>query len=143
MDGIYSRAVKSGIYYFARIVGLGFALGTLRVLWLVPMMGETNAVLAEQPIMLIASWFVARCLVRRQRLLSICARGVMGVTAFTLLMLAEVILASVLSGQAPAEWLRSIFAMPGIIGLAGQVLFALMPVLMPVDRASSQQSSSQ
>ena len=139
MDGIYSRAVKSGIYYFALIFGLGFALGTLRVLWLVPMISETNAALAEQPIMLAASWFAARWLVRRYGLVELRARAMMGIVAFALLMLAEVALASALFGEAPADWFRSIFAMPGIIGFVGQMLFALMPLLVPLARASSQQ----
>lgn len=143
MDAVHSHPAKTGAVYFALIFGLGFVLGTIRVLWLVPMTGETIAVMVEQPVMLIASWFAARWLVRRQRLKSVRARGAMGLVAFTLLMLAEVALASALLGQAPADWLTSLFAMPGIIGLAGQILFALMPLLVRVDQASNQQSSSQ
>ncbi len=130
MDAVHSHPAKTGAVYFALIFGLGFVLGTIRVLWLVPMSGETIAVLAEQPVMLIASWFAARWLVRRHRLTSVRARGTMGLVAFTLLMLAEVALASLLFGQSPAEWLNSIFAMPGIIGLTGQILFALLPLLV-------------
>ena len=147
MDAVHPHPAKTGAVYFALIFGLGFVLGTIRVLWLVPMTGETIAVMAEQPVMLIASWFAARWLVRRHRLTSVRARGVMGLVAFSLLMLAEVTLASALFGQAPADWLRSIFAMPGIIGLAGQILFALMPlmvaVVVPPARISNPQSSSQ
>ena len=134
---MHPHPAKTGAIYFALIFGLGFVLGTLRVLWLVPIIGETFAALAEQPIMLTASWFAARWLVRRYGLVGLRAKAVMGVTAFTLLMLAEITLASALFGQVPAEWLRLIFAMPGIIGLAGQVLFGLMPLLVPVDRASN------
>lgn len=130
MDGINSHPAKAGAAYFATVFALGFVLGTLRVLWLVPMVGETNAVLAEQPVMLIASWFAAGWLVGRYRLVAVRERAIMGVVAFSLLMLAEVTLASLLFGQSPAAWLNSIFAMPGIIGLAGQTLFALMPLLV-------------
>lgn len=138
MDAAHSHPAKAGAIYFALIFGLGFVLGTIRVLWLVPMIGEANAVMAEQPIMLIASWFAARWLVRRHRLVSVCARGTMGLVAFALLMLAEVALASALLGQAPADWLNSIFAMPGIIGLTGEILFALMPLLVSAHQASNQ-----
>ena len=143
MDGLHPHPAKTGAIYFALIFGLGFVLGTLRVLWLVPIIGETFAVLAEQPTMLTASWLAARWLVRRYGLAGLRAKAVMGVTAFALLMLAEVTLASALFGQVPAEWLKSLFAMPGIIGLTGQILFALLPFLVRADRASSQQSSSQ
>ena len=142
MDAIHPHPAKVGTVYFALIFGLGFVLGTIRVLWLAPITGETLAVLAEQPVMLIASWFAARWLIRRHRLTLVRARGAMGLVAFTFLMLAEVALASVLLGQAPADWLKSIFAMPGIIGLSGQILFALMPlmvaVVVPLDQASNQ-----
>lgn len=143
MDAFHPHPAKTGAIYFALIFGLGFALGTIRVMWLVPMTGETIAVLAEQPVMLTASWFAARWLVRRHRLFTVRARRVMGLTAFTLLMLAEVALASALLGQAPVDWLKSIFAMPGIIGLTGQILFALMPLMVRVDRASNPRSPSQ
>ncbi|WP_409644268.1 hypothetical protein [Sphingorhabdus sp.] len=123
-------AYKAGAAYFATVFALGFVLGTLRVLWLVPMVGETNAVLAEQPVMLIASWFAAGWLVGRYRLASVREKAIMGVIAFLMLMLAEVTLASLLFGQPPAAWLGSLFAMPGIIGLAGQTLFALMPLFV-------------
>ena len=91
--------------------------------------------------MLIASWFAARWLLRRHRLTSARARGTMGLVAFTLLMLAEVALASALFGQAPADWFKSIFKMPGIIGLAGQILFALMPLMVPLFVAADEASS--
>ncbi len=130
MNGNGITPAKSGAYYFALIFALGFVLGTVRVLWLVPMIGEMNAVLAELPVMLTASWFAARWLVRHYALVQVRARAVMGIFAFALLMLVEVTLAGLLFGEAPAEWFRSIFAKPGIIGLAGQILFALMPVLV-------------
>jgi len=129
MDYVHSYPAKTGAVYFALIFGLGFVLGTIRVLWLVAITGETFAVLAEQPIMLLASWFAARWLVRRHGLVTMRSRCVMGITAFTLLMLAEVTLASAFFGQSPAGWLNSIFAMPGLIGLGGQILFALMPLM--------------
>lgn len=122
--------VKSGAYYFALIFALGFVLGTVRVLWLVPTISERYAVLAELPVMLTASWFAARWLVRRFGLVELRARAVMGVVGFILLMLAEVGLAVALFGQSPGDWVKSVFAMPGVIGLMGQVLFALMPVLV-------------
>ncbi len=136
MDFAHSRPAKAGAAYFALIFGLGFVLGTLRVLWIVPMMGETIAVLAEQPIMLAASWFTARWLVQRYDLGALWDRAIMGIVAFIVLMLIEVTLASLLFGQSPAHWLNSIFALPGLIGLTGQIMFALMPLIVPRRRSA-------
>ena len=138
MDLAHSHPAKAGAAYFALIFGLGFVLGTLRVLWLVPVIGEARAVLAEQPVMLTASWFAARWLVRRYHLAALRDKAIMGMIAFLLLMLIEVTLARVLFGQSPADWRTSIFAMPGIIGLSGQIMFALMPLIVPRRRSASE-----
>jgi hypothetical protein len=42
-------------------------------------------------------------------------------------MAAECALASVLTGQSPAQWLAGLRQPHALLGLAGQVLFALMP----------------
>jgi hypothetical protein len=51
----------------------------------------------------------------------------MGVLAFALLMLAECALAVTMMGQAPAQWLADLRQPHALLGLAGQVAFALMP----------------
>ncbi|MFL5254137.1 MAG: hypothetical protein ACJ8AI_14800 [Rhodopila sp.] len=56
------------------------------------------------------------------------ARAAMGLTAFALLMAAECVLA-VLTGQAPTAYLRAMMTAAGRIGLAGQIVFALFPLL--------------
>lgn len=139
MDDVRSQPLKSGARYFAVIFALGFVLGTVRVLWLVPMVGERNAVLAELPIMLTASWLAARWLVRRFGLVTLGTRATMGIVGFALLMLAELGLGSLLFGQSPADWVKSIFAMPGAIGLIGQIFFALMPMAVGSGGASNRQ----
>jgi hypothetical protein len=123
-------AIKTGALYFALIFALGFVLGTIRVLWLAPMVEETLAVLAEMPIMLTASWFGARWLVTRHRLVAIGDRAVMGAVALLLLFIAELLMAVLLFGQTPQMWFTGVVTMPGPIGLAGQILFGLMPLLV-------------
>lgn len=103
-------------------------LGTLRVLWLAPVIGETGAVLAELPAMLAASWFAARRLARRFGISSAGPALAMGALAFMLLMAAELALASVVA-DGPRGWLDGLMRLPGALGLAGQVCFALMPLL--------------
>jgi hypothetical protein len=49
-------SVKAAIGYFAVVFGMGFLLGTLRVLHIAPRLGEEFAVLIELPLMLAISW---------------------------------------------------------------------------------------
>jgi len=120
--------IKAGITYFALIFALGFVLGTLRVLWLAPLVGEHGAVLAELPVMLAASYLAARRLTIRHRITDIGGAALMGGLAFALLMLAEISLARTLSGTAITDWFSALFAAPGAYGLAGQMAFGMMPM---------------
>jgi len=130
MQSPYFTAIKAGAAYFFMVFALGFVLGTIRVLWLVPMMGEAAAVAAEQPVILTASWLAARWLVQRYDMVRARDRLTMGASAFALLMIAELLLAVSLFGQTPGQWLGGIMTMPGPIGLAGQMMFGLMPLVV-------------
>ncbi len=59
------RLLKSGALYFACVFGAGFALGPLRILWVVPRFGVRTAELMEMPIMLAVIVAAARWAVRR------------------------------------------------------------------------------
>ncbi len=62
-----SRAVVAGCLYGLAIFALGFVLRTIRELALAPMIGRGTVVFLEVPVILLASWFVAGSLVRRQQ----------------------------------------------------------------------------
>lgn len=123
-------AILAGLAYFAAIFALGFVLGTIRILWLAPWLGATAAVALELPLMLVASWFAAKPLVARFALAGVPARGAMGMTGFLFLLAAEAVLAIVAFDATAAGWLAGLLKMPGILGLAGQIGFALMPLLV-------------
>ncbi|UYV16174.1 hypothetical protein [Porphyrobacter sp. ULC335] len=121
------RVAMAGAAYWAIVFALGFVLGTLRVLWVAPAIGLLPATMLELPVILTASWFAAGWLVRR---FAIASRGealAAGALAFAILMAAECALASVLTGQSPAQWLAGPRQPHALLGLAGQVVFALMP----------------
>jgi hypothetical protein len=59
------RTTEAGALYAIIVFLMGFIFGTIRVLLLVPRLGETTAVIVEAPIMLAASWFVCRWCVDR------------------------------------------------------------------------------
>ena len=95
-----------------------------------PRYGEIPAVLAEMPLVLVASWFASRWTVRRLAVGHTPAeRLVMGGTAFSLLIGAEIALAAVMSGRSAGEWLAGLGTVPGAIGLGGQLGFGFLPFI--------------
>ena len=123
------KALFFGAIYFAIVFAVGFALGTLRVLAVAPATGAVIAVLLEAPIMIGVSWIVARSLLRNRRFgAGECA--LMGGFAFGLLMAAECTLAIILFDQSAAGWAAALVTPLGLIGLSGQVVFGIIPLLI-------------
>ena len=60
-----TQTIKAATAYFAIVFGIGFVLGTARVLVIIPRIGELAAVLLEVPVMLATSWFAARWCIAR------------------------------------------------------------------------------
>lgn len=121
-------ALSLGLRYFAGVFAAGFALGTVRTIWLAPAVGELAAVATELPIMLAISWWWCRR-VLAGKALATAGRGVMGATAFLWLMLAELAL-SLAFGRTFGEHLAELMAPAGLLGLAGQLGFAALPLII-------------
>jgi hypothetical protein len=119
--------LRAAVAYWAMVFALGFVLGTVRVLWLVPLAGLIPATLIELPVMLGASLLASGWLVRRFAITDGGAALAVGGLAFALLMGAECALAVILSGETPAQWLAGLRQPHAALGLAGQIVFALMP----------------
>jgi hypothetical protein len=124
-----SRSVRAGLVYFAIVFAAGFALGTLRVLVVVPHIGELPAVLAELPILLGVSWVACGYAIRRYDVSAAFeARGAMGLVAFGVLMAVEYLMANVGFGRSLAEHLSRYAEPAQALGLAGQMAFGAMPL---------------
>ncbi|MCP2669954.1 hypothetical protein NHF40_03330 [Maricaulaceae bacterium EIL42A08] len=125
-----AKAVFAGFAYVVVIFALGFALGTVRVLILVPAIGETVAVFLELPVMLAACWVVAGFLTRRFIKPGHGSAGVMmGAVAFALLMIAELVVAVSVFDRSLSEQLAHWLTVAGAAGLSGQIAFAVFPWL--------------
>jgi hypothetical protein len=123
--------ILAGVVYFALVFALGFLLGTVRTLFVrdAPDAGRLLGVLIELPIMLIASWFLSRYVIRRLAVAStVAARAVMGGLAFGLLLLAELLVGTLLFDRTPGEHFALYRDASYALGLAAQIAFALMPL---------------
>ena len=112
------------------VFAVGFALGTFRVLVEEPRLGATLSVALELPVMLLASWLVARRIVAGFGLdLGRGSRIVMGATGLVLLLVAETVLGVAL-GQTVSDQLAAYATVRGLLNLIGQIGFALMPLVV-------------
>ena len=123
----FRPVLLAALAYWATVFAFAFVLGTFRTLWLAPRLGDLAAVACEVPLVLAASWFAARRVTSRFGVSTPGAALAMGLIAFALLMLAELALAQLLAGQSPRQWAAGLATPAGVLGLAGQVGFALMP----------------
>src|SRR5690242_4011583 len=123
-------ATKAGTLYALIVFLIGFIFGTVRVLLVVPRLGETAAVLLEISLILTGSWFVCRwCVERLDVVRSVGPRSLMGVVAFLVLISAEFALAVWLFGRPMAQQLFAYRSTIGAIRIAAQVVFATFPIL--------------
>ena len=121
---------QAGAAYALAVFAVGFAIGAVRVTVVEPAVGAAVAVAAEAPLMLAASWFICRAVVRRAAIPSRrAARLAMGGWAFALLEAAETALAILAFGRSPGQILTAAGSVAGTIGLAAQSAFALLPVV--------------
>lgn len=125
-----SLMLRCAAVYFGIVFGVGFLLGAVRVLFLVPRIGERSAELAEMPLMFIAVFLAAGYLVRRYGGMINAGRWVLvGVIALGLLVCAELLLAVVLAGRGVADYLASRDPVSGSVYVAMLLVYAAMPWL--------------
>jgi hypothetical protein len=125
------QILKSGALYFALVFGAGFVLGPVRLLWLVPRVGERIAELVETPIMLVVVILAARWIVRRPSVPPTrSARLGVGVVALGLLLVAEFGVVLGLRGLTVAEYLASRDPVAGTVYAVTLMVFAVMPMLV-------------
>lgn len=120
---------RAAIAYFSTVFAFAFAMGVARTLVIAPRIGATAAVLLEVPILLTASWLIARRLLRDQDL-ALPQRIAVGTIAFVFTMASEVVLSALMRGQSAGEWAATVVAPIGLVGLAGQLGFAAIPALI-------------
>jgi len=125
------HSFKAGITYFALVFGTGFALGTIRVPFLVPRLGERTAELLEMPLMFVAIVLAARYVVRKFAIApSIWPRLSVGLIALALLVTAELSLVVLLQEGSFAQYISERDPVSGSVYLLMLGVFALMPLIL-------------
>lgn len=123
--------LRSGVLYFALVFGAGFALGPIRILWLVPRFGARVAELIEAPIMLVAIIVAANWVVRRLDVPKTLTRRLgMGGLALGLLLIAEFGLVLWLRGMSIDDYLATRDPVSGTVYYVLLAVAAIMPVLV-------------
>jgi len=126
----WAACLWAGSIYAVLVYVIGFALGTVRVLVLVPRFGATLSVLLESPLILSASWLLSKATVKRFEVPEeIAARVLMGAVAFVVLMCGELAVFVLVFGRPLSVFVPEFATVPGAIGLAGQLAFAAFPLL--------------
>ena len=124
------RIVTAGTTYFLVVFASGFLFGAIRTFFLAPVMGATAAVVLEVPLILMIAWAMCLKIIDRFQIKTwFFHRLAMGALAFSFLLIAEFLLAVMLSDQPLVGFVQDLQTPRGAIGLAGQVLFGLFPIL--------------
>jgi hypothetical protein len=122
--------LRAGAAYFALVFSAGFLLGSIRVPFLVPRLGERVAELLEAPVMLVVIFFASRHVVRRFAVTSLARASLaVGLFALVLLLAAEVSLAVAISGHSVLEYISGRDPVSGSVYLASLLLYAALPWL--------------
>jgi hypothetical protein len=134
MTSLKNRAsFKAGFLYFLILFLVGFLFGTIRVLLVVPRIGELWAVLFEVPLMLAISWWVCRKIsLQILKVWEMQSRILMGGSAFLLLILSEILLSLLVFDRTAGEYFQGFTTLAGLVGLLGQIAFGFIPILQRV-----------
>ncbi len=124
-----TRSLIVGAAYFLIVFAVAFALGVLRVTFVVPAVGAVWATLAELPFTLAASWATCAWLCRRWRMSSLAQAASMGASAFVLLMGAEAAGGMIIFGRTLGENFGLFGTVAGVLGLSGQIAFGVFPIV--------------
>ncbi len=125
------QAVRAATRYAALVFGIGFVVGTARVLLVAPRLGERTAELIEAPLMVLASWLVARWVARRYiGIRSHAFSLAIGALALVFLLALEVAVGSIFFGEPPSSVLVKPDPVRAASYYSALALFAVMPLLM-------------
>ena len=124
------KTVIAALVYFSLVLGKGFALGIIRVPFIVPKIGERWAELAEMPIMAAVIFISSGYILNRFPEIQTSTRSLIaGFLALALSVCAELGLAVALQSETLVEYIASRDKVSGAVYLILLAFFALTPRL--------------
>jgi type IV secretory pathway TrbD component len=125
------RILKAGLLYFSIVFGMGFVLGVIRTVWVVPRVGTRLAELMETPVMLVVMVVAVRWIVLHMAVPSASSALLgMGGFALCLLIVAEFGFLLWLRGLPIREYLATRDPVSGTVYYVALGLFAIMPLFV-------------
>lgn len=120
--------LRLSLWYFVAVFAIAFALGAIRVLWLVEVLGVRGAELAEMPVIalvcaLAAYYFVSRNL----STLTATKAVIMGLLALVWMLTVEFTAVLALRGLSLSEYVDSRDPISGTVYIGALAWFALAP----------------
>jgi hypothetical protein len=128
------RTLKFSLIYFSLVFLAGFVLGTVRVLWIVPQVGQRYAELMELPIMLLVVFYAARFVVLRMQSADPGNCLYMGLLALCILLGIEFTLVLGIQGLSIAQSLANRDPVSGAAYALSLLFYALMPSVIAFSR---------
>jgi MFS family permease len=122
--------LKAASLYFIVVFAVGFVLGPIRVLWLVPRLGERAAELIEAPFMLLTILLAARWAVRHLASSGSGTRLAAGTLALALVLVAEFSIVLVVRRVTIVEYFAGRDPVSGVVYLLMLLVFAVMPMFV-------------
>jgi hypothetical protein len=123
--------VKAALLYFLIVFGAGFALGSIRTLWVVPEVGVRVAELIEMPFMIAVTIIACRSVIRLFVVPSSAwPRLGMGLLGLAMMVGAEIALSSWLFGRPVSQYFTSKDPVSGAAYFLALGLFAILPVFI-------------
>lgn len=123
--------LEAGMLYFGVVFGVGFVLGAIRTLWIVPRIGNRKAELGELPFMIAVSFLAARYVVARLAIPPTPQpRLELGGVALALMLAAEFGLMLKLRRISLKEYFAERDPVSGTAYYLALLLFAILPLLL-------------
>lgn len=129
-----NQLLKYSLAYFGIVFSFGFIFGVMRVLLVVPYLGEQLAEILEAPIMIAVSYLTARYTLHLMRVANVNATALttisIGFLALLYLLVTELTLVLWVRNIELAGYLYSKYSPAGVAYLIALVLFAVFPYVV-------------